>query len=303
MAFFNEDWFRIMIRDKVKVRLADRGGHLDGTMMKGDGHAGEIKFPRIGNDLQAYEITNTIQPVRDRGVQLDTISVKLRDFELPILISQIDMKRDETGMLKDSVAKVMTKAIRRKRDDIKWEALTLFAENVADVKKHDKSASVIDLLDTRKMRSYVAAHGDDDEGEMFLPLPASAFDQLMMYKEFSNADYVGPSDLPFAMSGRSRRKTREGVHYFECPDRLFGIDPTQPEANDPATFDTFCWSMECMGCETEWDQELPKFYERPDLEGTPIMAKVNLSTAAVGIEPRGVVRGRFKFDRDLVRPA
>ena len=56
------NWYREKIRDMVRARYQARGGYLDGTMVQGDGGAGEVKFPVIGR-VESYEISGAIQKI------------------------------------------------------------------------------------------------------------------------------------------------------------------------------------------------------------------------------------------------
>ena len=72
------NWYKEKIRAMVRMRYQSMGGFLDGTMSRGDGGAGVIKFPRCGR-IDAYEISGAIQKInakRQSHVQAQAQALK-----------------------------------------------------------------------------------------------------------------------------------------------------------------------------------------------------------------------------------
>ena len=53
----------------------------------------------------------------------------------------------------------------------------------------------------------------------------------------------------------------------------------------------------------EWNKEDMSITTHPDYEGSPMLGKVGLSGAALGILPEGVVRLRYLAINSATRPA
>ena len=77
------NWYREKIRDMVRARYQSRGGYLDGTMVQGDGGAGEVKFPVVGR-VEAYELGGSIQKITNTNPSLNMIKVSMRDTLMTI---------------------------------------------------------------------------------------------------------------------------------------------------------------------------------------------------------------------------
>lgn len=311
-------WFREEIKGMVSDRYKSKGGYLDDTMMKGESSAGTVKFPVGGGRISMYELTGGIQRVNPSTSTLDMVTLTTKDFEAAAYFRMHDEARMGPSQ-KAKLADDLNGAIRRKKDQLKLAALDAFATAGAttltdaptNINMIGDGSAMIDLTDIRSAASYIRGTGVDED--LFYPLPELWFNQLLMYKEFASADYQGPASLPFAQAGRVKRKTWDGVHIFTVPDEYFihgtgSYDisrlSSQPSVYDNAGYlDTFMWVKNAMGCETWWDQETADFDKLPELEGSPYIAKVQLSSAAIGILPEGVKKLRFKAIEAVTRPA
>jgi len=253
-------WFKEVIKDKINILYQAKGGFLDGTMVTGDTQANTVKFPIIGR-LEAHEITGSIQPVQASNADMSTVQVSMKDFEASAWISTKDK----------------------------------YKMGPADV---GSATTVIDILPLEEARASIAASGPMDDDEFFCPMPEHLYAQLLMYKEFSNARYVGAENAPFSKPMRGTARTMRGVHYFTMPDEYF-FDVTGAR---PASVDIYMWAKSAMGAETPWNKEAPRFTEHPDREGTPLLGKVGMGGAAIGIVKEGVKKLTFKNATTLERP-
>ena len=295
-------WYREKIRDMVRARYQSNGGFLDGTMARGDGGAGIIKFPVIGR-VEAYELSGSIQKIQNTNPDLSMVQVSVRDFEASAWMRVQDARRQGPNE-QAAVGTMLSKAIRRKRDNLKFEALNTFAVGNAEVKTIGDGSAAIDLLDALEAHSQIRGAGAEED--VWWPVTEALFDQFMMIKEFANADYIGSADLPFAKSAAIRKRTWRGIHIMTLPDEHFvygtGAYGTGSAGNGfdvSGYIDTYMWATDAMGNEAEWDQETPSITTHADYEGTPMLAKVGLSGNSVGILPAGVKRIRVKSQ---VRP-
>jgi hypothetical protein len=305
-------WFREEIRDLVRARYQAKGGHLDDTMLKGESSAGTVKYPVGGGRIEMYELTGAINKISPSNVNLDMVTLITKDYEAAVYFRMQDEKRMGPS-LKAKLADDLTKSVRRKKDRIKLDALNAFASaggTLTDTPNTiatigDGSARV-DLINAIDAIDQISGAGSDDE--VFWPIPNVWMSQLLMYKEFANADYQGPSDLPFAKASRVTRKTFRGVHMFTIPDEFFTYGtgayvPGTPGFTGTGYLDTFMYTKEAVGSETWWDQENMTMDPLPDYEGTPHVCKVQLSSASIGILPEAVKKVRMLAIKTATRPA
>lgn len=305
-----ETWFKEIIRDKTRMRYSQMGGYLDDTMTRGDGGAGEIKFPVAGGVIQMYELSGSLQEIDASSINMDVVSVSIRDFEASAYMRKQDIRKMGPSQ-QDALGQLMARAVRTKKDRQKLDALNTFASTGATTLTDTPSAietispasgatARIDIETAVYVTDALPASGSDEE--MYWIMPHSWFSQLNMYKHFADSQYAGPDNLPFAKSSKVKKKTFQGVHFIALPNALFtygtggygtgsGVG-AGADFDNTAYLDTFAWSKDAMGAEIEWDQENFEMYEQPQLKGTPTLCKVQLSGNVVGILPEGVKRVR-----------
>jgi len=286
MSLQAENWFREQIKDKVSLQYQAGGGYLDGTMMSGDTQAGVIKFPVAGR-VEAYKLTGAIQLVQGSNPDLSTISVTPDDFEASAWYRTQDIYKSGPSE-RDAIARLITKAIRRQRDRIKWQALGSFYA-LGGIDTIGDGSAAIDILDTERGAAEIFATGagEDDDDAIFCPMPWMWWKQMLFYKEFADARYAGPDNIPFSKRTKDSMKTVQGVHYFPMPDEYF-------EGPDGTSLYSYMWARSAMGAETPWNQEAPSFTQHTDREGSPWLIKAGMGGCAVGIQKKGVKRLHFK---------
>lgn len=304
-------WFREEIKGMVSDRYKSKGGYLDGTMMKGESSAGTVKFPVGGGRVEMYKLTGAIQRVNPSSTTLDMVTLTTDDYEASVYFRTQDEARMGPS-LKAKLADDLTGAIRRKKDQLKLAALSAFAtagattltDSPTTIQTIGDGTARVDILDAIKITDAIVGAGSDDE--CFWAIPQVWMSQLCMYKEFNSSDYAGPSNLPMASATKTKKKTFNGVHIFSIPDEYFIYGTGAYVAGTPGFtgsnyLDTFAWTEKAMGEETWWDQENMKVNELPELEGTPSICKVSLSSAAVGILPEGVKKVRMLAIASAIR--
>lgn len=286
-------WFKEVIKDKVTVQYQAHGGMLDGTMMTGDVQANTVKFPIIGR-TEVYKLTGSIEAVPIAGPSLSTVQVTMEDFEASDWWRTQDAYKAGPNE-QQALADIIVKAVRRKRDTIKLDALAAFAALGGDVTTIGTGAETPDILHFERARAEIAATGGDDE--IYTGLPAMWMSQLCFYKEFADAQWVGLANAPFSQAQRLKTKTVRGVHYIELPDEYFA----SPGGTD---WFAYMWAKNAIGAEMPWNQEAPSISKQEHLQGSPYLVKAGLGGAAIGIQGKGVKRFRLlKMATGPVRPA
>jgi len=282
-----EAWFKEKIKDLISIQFQAIGGHLDGTMMGGDEQAGTYKFPIIGR-LEAVILSGAIQPVQAGNADMDFVTVSPADYEASTWIRTQDIYKMGPNA-QAALAKLLTMAIRRQGDVIKRNALHTFtaATVTQDI---GGSSTLINPRDLELGRAQIAATGADDFalGTVFCPLREIWMSQLCQFKEWNDARYAGPENLPWSKSMREKAKTVRGVNYFTMPDEMFLSD------DSGTSYITHMWAMSAMGAETPWKQDVPEFTKHPQMEGSPWLGKVGLGGCAIGIQRQAVKKLRFK---------
>ncbi len=280
-------WFREMVKDRVTIDLQAHGGLLDSTMMNGDVQANTVKFPIATGTSTVYKLTGAIEqvPVNDPG--LTTVTLTMEDFEAAEWWRTQDAYKAGASE-KDTLLRLITKGVRRKRDGIKFgptgAVQTYYDANTGSIATVGTGAEVPAPAHVETASALLDQYGDDGEdGEVFCPLPALWMSQLEMYSLWNNTQWGAGVSEVFNKKQRSRMKMVRGVTYIKCPDTYFRI----PSANQ---WETFMWRKAAFGAETPFNNENANIEQQFQLQGSPWLAKANISGAAIGILTKGVRR-------------
>jgi len=314
MSENSHKWYETLIAGQVRERNKVRGSYLDETMVTGDEHAGVIKFPVVSGTIEVYKVSGAIQPVKTSNATLDTVPIQTDEYEASTYIKTRDLRKQGPNE-QAAVSREISKAIAFKKDKLKLDAVAAFAEvgspHLTDgpttVETIGDGTTRIDLIDMIEAASRIFGTGIE-EG-VYWPIPEVFMDQLEMYKEFANADYIGSKDLPFARMDNVRKRTFRRVHIMTLPDKYFyhgtgafGAGEGHLPFSEDGYLDTFMWCKEAMGAQMDWYRETVEVREQFQLEGSPLLAKAGLDGAAIGVLPEMVKRLRFKAQNRAVRP-
>lgn len=287
-------WFRELIVDKITIASQSEGNLLAGTMMGGDLQAGTYKFPILGR-VEAYKLTGAIQLISASNPGMSTVSVTPDDYEASTWWRTQDAYKAGPNE-QQGLATLIARAIGRKADAIKLDALNAFMSVGSPPATIGDGTAAIDILNVLAARDAIRAKGIT--GPIWFPVPASWFSQFMMYKEFADSLYVGPGDLPLASNGAVRKKTWQGVNIFEVPDEVLA-----PYIISSTKQVTWMWAQEAMGAETPWNKQTPSMDQHTEYEGSPYLIKAGMGGCAVGINADGVKRLEYLVQTTPVRPA
>ena len=287
-------WFREIILPQIEQTNKVDGDYLNGTMMPADEEAVTIKFPIMSGKFQMYKLTGGITPIQSQTLGLTCTPVQPDDFEAAGYLRVQDLNRVGPAM-QAAFAKEMSKAVARKKDTIKLDALSAFMSVTTPPADLGDANMVIDPLLVLKIGALIAGVGYKEP--IFMPISEMDMAQLCLYKEFANADWVGP-DLPLAKMNGITAKTYKNVNLFTLPDEYF----TNYSPDGGTSNYTWAWCKSALGAHAGNELRNPTFVPQPQLEGTPFLAKVNITGAAIGINPNGVKRIRLKKLTDLTRP-
>lgn len=288
-------WFKEIILPKIEQLNKVDGDYLNGTMMPADEEAGSLKFPIMSGKFTMYKLTGGITPIQSQSLGLKYEVLQPEDFEAAGYLREQDLKRVGPAM-QQAFAGEMGKSVAKKKDTIKIDALQSFMSVPTPPDDLGTASTVIDPLHILKIGALIGGVGYKEP--IFMPVSEMDWAQLCLYKEFANADWIGP-DLPLAQMSGVKKKTYQNVNIFTLPNEYF--EEYSPDAN--TSHYTWAWCKSALGAHAGNELRNPTFVPQPQLEGTPYLAKVNISGAALGINSKGVKRIRFKTLADLVRPS
>lgn len=291
-------WFKEKIKDKVTIFVQANGGLLDNTFINGDEVANTIKFPIVTGTSSLYKLTGAIEPVPVSNPGLSTVQITMDDYEGTEFWRTQDAYKAGPSE-QDALAKLLAKAVRRKRDAIRLDTLDAFytADGGTNITTTGTGAETPDILHFEKMRAELASYGDDDDGdEVFVTIPEMWSSQLALYKEFANSQWAGPAGTQFSEMQRMKMKTLRGITYIVVPDSYM-----RSPAGQPTQLYTYMWRKSALGANTVVNMESMSMDARPDLQGTPYQMKVALSAAAIGIQAKCVRRALLSKITAVVR--
>ena len=284
MSQQSPNWFREFFKDKITYDLQAWGGLLDNTMISGDTQAGTVKFPVSAGVSTVYKLTGAIEAVPVSNAGLSTVTLTLEDFEASEWWTVQDAYKAGASE-QDALKRMLTAAIRVKRDMIKLDAVKAYYDaNTGAIATTGTGAERPAPEHFESPRASLNRFGDMNiEDEVFCPIPEMWMSQLEMYQIWSSTDYGAGVDDVFVKQQRTRMKKVRGINFMVCPDSYFRA----PAANQ---FETFMWRKSAFGAETPFNQESPTLSQHTDRRGSPWLAKASVSGAAVGILTKGVKR-------------
>ena len=290
-------WFKELIKDKVTIFMQAHGGLLDHTMMAGDVQANTVKFPVVSGRSAMYKLTGAIEPVPVSNPGLSTVSLTMDDYEAAEWWRTQDAYKAGPSE-KDALARLLAKAVRRKRDTLKIDALKAFhtADGGVNITTVGTGAEVPDVLHFETQAASLMSYGQDEDDEIFCLIPSKWDAQLSLYKEYADARWVGPENAPFSKTQRMKMKKIRDITYIVGPDEYFN-------STLGTDWEAWMWMKSSVGAETPFNLETANLTQHAELQGSPWLAKTNLSAAAIGIQAKGVRRFLLLKNNTLTRPA
>ena len=293
MAGIN-DWFQEKIKDKVTSKFQATGGYLDGTMTTGDVQANTVKYPVSGR-LEITELFGAIEPVEVNTADLTTVQVTMRDFEGSAYWRVQDAYKAGPSE-QEALARMLAAGQRRKRDNLKLDALAAFQAANGAVTTTGTGVEVPDIKTYLEGAAAIRATGA--EGRIWTAIPEMYWLQLSFYKEFANSQWVPDTEKVFTPGQIPRFRTLQDVTFIRLPDEYF-----KSPAGQPTQLYTWQWHEESMGAEMPFNVENVTMDKIPQMKGSPYLVKNNLSGCAIGVLPEGVKRFNLAKITSVTRPA
>lgn len=279
-------WLRTQWKTKLVNTMETSGRLLDGMALRGDVEGITVKFPTIESAPRPVILTGSIQPTEAANIGTGEVSVSLVDRELADFIKALDLTKMGPN-LKDAKITQLAKSFGREHDLVLLEALSAFADNYSggDTITVGNGSGELTLQATMKAKAQIAGTGADAAGKIYCVIPQMVFEAFKTKNVFANSDWIGGDDLPLTNMSGVDKKSWNGVHYIALPDIYF-------DTMRPADDQDYCfmWHHDAVGVEANLMDGPVRATVRNDLQGDPWQIKDIMSTAAVGLQKKGVRR-------------
>ena len=286
-------WVYTYYKDGVVKQLQTDGYLLKGTAISGEVQANEVQW-FTGGRMETEEIDRSVEEASTQNPARGNFKATFKDYAAAATVKIVDMNKIKPSELED-LKMAGASAIGRRSDWIQLDEMKRAAD-ASEIETIGDGSADIDALDVMDAVDTVLGIGDTSVNNVFCALPRSGFSQLMMYKEFANAEWVGP-DLPFTKMASAKRSWY-GCSFFTLPDEYF---TRAGGAKNSTYFDGYLWYGGGIGCEMN----------TPNLQ-TPItylptkrawfLDNIIGGTAKV-LQPSTVKRLRFKWRKPQRQPA
>ena len=292
-----ETWFQTAYIKGATAKLQSQGHLLKGMTRAPSRIVGKEAIFRVAGRGKAVEMSRTWEKAAPMNAGRDTVSLTFKDYQAVDVVRHPDINKMDIDEQSD-IQKTAAYALGRKFDDLHFEEFDALALPAAQVIGDGTTA--IGLLDPMAARARIAAKGINGDASMYCPLPSSAWNKMLIYKQFSESTWSGEATSPLA-AGVQKRKWN-GVTYFEAPDELFTFNTGRGEtASTGATwFQTYMWLKDAVGFRTTYGMKSHISWEN---QYTGYFCNNWMDAGVKTILPDAVVRLKFKFEDPTVLPA
>ena len=276
------NWFQPYFTQQVIHKLQHGGFALRGTTAKETSSNAESCTWRIAARVEAtlYQRMSVAKPAGGGRTKVTAAFETWQVYE--------EVYEDDLAKMTPDEMQVVTKshamAIGRSYDNQIYKALNVDTPS-AGANLVTDTTNGMTLAAAMLMCSRAQTLSDGQwYGDWYCGLPANLWNQLLAYKQFNSADWIGSADLPFLSKANAR--DWNGVRWFLMPDSIFPV----PGANQ---VDVFLWMKDCVGYGTNYELKNIIAWEQPKTAWTANMRAAGIAKVLL---PEGVVRGRFKSD-------
>ena len=283
------DWYTPEYQTQVRLQYQAKGYELRGAVtppVKIDGE--KMYFPFMGEGA-AYEVNRNDASNPD-NVEYSLVEQTWKHYEYQFAVNQVDLDKTTIGMVQ-GYAGVTARALGRKHTRVILASLE--AEALPGDQIVGSYAAGLDLDAVAEAITRLYDNVEDDSEMAVCPLPHRAFSQLMTYKEFASADYVGTADLPFVK--KSSMKIWRNCLFFTLPLRKGKPDPYFRIQNN-TELDFHMWVPSSVGSGGLGDQVRSYVTWDNKRQGGGWDHKNVIGIGAKVLQAKGLVRLRMKSD-------
>lgn len=278
------NWFVEQYNNRVIHKFQSKGFKLAGTVMP----AGRIEgtkayFPVAGKGTAKKKIRgNRATPMNAGRSNVEAVLDTFEAFDYLYMYDLTRMSVNEREVLQQTGANALGRAV----DSEMFSAFEATAPTSGS-RFVDGGTDGFTLDYALTMCSRLQAQEVDWDGNVFCPLPALAWNQLLAYKQFNSSDYVGPN-LPFLKS--TTAKTWNGVNWFLGTEDWFTVPSSDKVDIHMYHKSAFGWANnKTLQSIWAWDNALGAWSIRMESEG-----------ADAALLSEGIIRGRFATNTAIV---
>jgi hypothetical protein len=268
-------WFQPYYTDKVIHKLQNRGFKLKGMTSEATEIVGNECHWRIAATIEARLYARGSDAVLANGDRTK-VQVTMETWQVYDIVYDDDLSKMTPNEM-EVVTLSGARALGRRFDLQIYDAMNTDAPAAAvtDTTNGMTLANAMALVEA----AQIASEGEWGDAEWYCGLHSRLWNQLLAYKQFNSADWVG--DTPLVRASDSRNWN--GVKWFLGRNSWFPV----PSANQA---DVFLWSKDCVGYGSNYSVKNNVEWEQPKTAWT---ANMRMAGKAKVLLSEGVVRGRF----------
>lgn len=279
-------WFeKKYIKGAIHVLQAE--GWMTKGMTRNDGTIkGNIATFKLAGKGMATEMSPSIEIRPVMNADRTTIDLTIKDYEANEPIQAVDLEKmpeNEQQIAQQSAGWAMGRTFDKVLFDT-FDAATSAIATIGD------GSAAISITDVITGQAAILGQGIMGPPEIYVAIPYKLHAQLMLFREFANADWAGP-DLPLMKAIGARSWL--GMHFVPFADEFFAV----PSANQ---VDGYMWMKQAVATVTNYEM-MSRIDYVPEKK---IYLAANTMGYAKGILfPTGIKRLRFSTNAAVTRPS
>lgn len=280
-------WFEQKYVNGAVLVIQDAGYRLKGAVNETGEQKGNQVTWKLAGKGAATIMSTAIERRPVMNADRTTVTFTMVDYEANewILSTDIEKMSENEQQVAQQTAGY---AIGRLFDQLNMAAMDAAAGTITTIDV--TAATAPSIVDTITAQGQILAQGYTAEPQLYCAIPMMVHAQLMLYKEFSSADWVGDDRPMMKMIGA---RTLNGVNYVPLPDECFSV----PSAGN---VDYYVWQKTSLGM-------VPNYALKSRIDYVPT-EKAYFAANTVGMAngvllPGGIRRIRSKLPTTLIRPS
>ncbi len=188
--------FISQFESEVHVAFQRMGSKLRNTVREKKVTAQDDTFPKIGKGVAGQKARHGKVPLMNLGHS--KVQVTMADYYAGELVDKLDMLKtniDERQVTVQAIAG----ALGRKVDEVLVTAMD------AATNDSEASAGGLTLAKVQNVHTRMGDRDVPDDGARFWPVSPAGWNDLIGIDQFSDADYIGPDQLPWPTGITAKR--------------------------------------------------------------------------------------------------
>ncbi len=277
------NWFETKYASGVIHKLQSSGFLLqEATNNTGEMKGNQVVWKIAGTGV-ATEMSSGVSNVPVMNADRTTISATMKDYEANDWIKTTDvekMSENEQQISQQTAAMAMGRLF----DQVILRTLDANG-GVATVGNGTAAIGITDIMTAQGAIADVGV----GSYEYYCVLPQVLLQQLELYREFNNSDWIG-EEYPLLQQVQARRW--RGITFIPAPSAFFNV----PSANQ---IDAYLWVKDFVGVAPNYAMQTRIDYVP---EKKHYLAANTMGFCAASLMPEGIKRLRFATNAPLSRP-